>query len=172
MRKLKLEELNRLDVEGFKASEKKAVTVILDNIRSAMNVGSIFRTSDAFAIDRIVISGISATPPQKEITKTAIGATKSVTWEYVDDCTTWIKNHKTDNTKVVAVEQTTNSVMLSDFKLDPKDHYFIVVGNEVDGVRDEVLELCDGVVEIPQHGTKHSLNVAVCTGIVLWHFTN
>lgn len=172
MRKLQLEELGRVDVAEYKGQEKRSVVVILDNIRSAMNVGSIFRTSDAFAIEKIIISGISATPPHKEITKTAIGATEAVEWEYVEDCVPWIKEHRDENTSVIAIEQTDSSIALQDYEIIGSRKYFIIMGNEVDGVRDEVLAVCDDAIEIPQHGTKHSLNVAVCTGVVLWQFTN
>ncbi len=168
MRKLKLQELNRLDITGFKASVKIPIVVVLDNIRSAMNVGSVFRTSDAFGIERIVLSGITATPPHREITKTAIGATSSVEWEYCKDNSEAIKSLKTQGYIIVAIEQTDSSISLLDWEVPLNQKIAVVMGNEVDGVSEEVLSLSDMAIEIPQYGTKHSLNVSVCTGVVLW----
>lgn len=168
MRKLKLQELNRLDVEDYKASTKIPVVVILDNIRSAMNVGSVFRSSDAFAIERIVLIGITATPPSREITKTAIGATSSVDWTHVDGITDTLLQLKKDGYMIASIEQTDSSVSLLDWDIKPDHKLVIVMGNEVDGVSDEALALSDVAIEIPQYGTKHSLNVSVCTGVVLW----
>ena len=168
MRKLKLQELNRLDVEAYKSSAKIPVVVILDNIRSAMNVGSVFRSSDAFAIERIILVGITATPPSREITKTAIGATSSVDWTYVDDIQSTLKRLKEDGYTIASIEQTDNSQSLLDWDISPENKIAIVMGNEVDGVSDEVLAMSDVAIEIPQYGTKHSLNVSVCTGVVLW----
>jgi 23S rRNA (guanosine2251-2'-O)-methyltransferase len=170
MRKLKLDELNRLTVEEFATKTKRPIVVVLDNIRSALNVGSVFRTSDAFAIEKIVICGISATPPNREITKTAIGATDSVAWEYIEDIKEAVVHLKSNGYTIVGIEQTDQSVMLNDFQ---KDHQKIAVifGNEVDGISDEIIQDLDICIEIPQHGTKHSLNVSVCAGGVLWELT-
>jgi tRNA G18 (ribose-2'-O)-methylase SpoU len=168
LRKLKLQELNRLDVEGYKASAKVSVVVILDNIRSAINVGSVFRSSDAFAIERIILVGFTATPPSREITKTAIGATSSVDWTHVDDITDTLLQLKRNGYTITSIEQTDSSVSLLDWDIKPDQKLAIVMGNEVDGVSDEALALSDVAIEIPQYGTKHSLNVSVCTGVVLW----
>lgn len=168
MRKLKLQELNRLDVEGYKASAKVSVVVILENIRSAINVGSVFRSSDAFAIERIILVGFTATPPSREITKTAIGATSSVDWTHVDDITDTLLQLKRNGYTITSIEQTDSSVSLLDWDIKPDQKLAIVMGNEVDGVSDEALALSDVAIEIPQYGTKHSLNVSVCAGVVLW----
>ena len=168
MRKLKLQELNRLDLEGYKASAKVSVVVILDNIRSAINVGSVFRSSDAFAIERLILVGFTATPPSREITKTAIGATSSVDWTHVDDITDTLLQLKRNGYTITSIEQTDSSVSLLDWDIKPDQKLAIVMGNEVDGVSDEALALSDVAIEIPQYGTKHSLNVSVCTGVVLW----
>lgn len=167
-RKLKLEELNRLEVEDFKKAPKIPVTVILDDIRSALNVGSIFRTADAFRIEKIYLCGITATPPHKEILKTAIGATDSVEWSYEKDIVSILKTLKEAEYQIYGVEQTENSTSLSDFSIRPAQKLAIILGNEVGGVSEKALEKADGTIEIAQYGTKHSLNVAVCTGIVLW----
>lgn len=168
MRKLKLQELNRLDVEGYKASAKVSVIVILDNIRSAINVGSVFRSSDAFAIERLILVGFTATPPSREITKTAIGATSSVDWTHVDDITDTLLQLKKNGYTITSIEQTDSSVSLLDWDIKPNQKLALVMGNEVDGVSDEALALSDVAIEITQYGTKHSLNVSVCTGVVLW----
>ena len=168
MRKLKLQELNRLDLEGYKASAKVSVVVILDNIRSAINVGSVFRSSDAFAIERLILVGFTATPPSREITKTAIGATSSVDWTHVDDITDTLLQLKKNGYTITSIEQTDSSVSLLDWDIKPDQKLAIVMGNEEDGVSDEALALSDVAIEIPQYGTKHSLNVSVCTGVVLW----
>jgi len=168
LRKLKLQELNRLDLEGYKASAKVSVVVILDNIRSAINVGSVFRSSDAFAIERIILVGFTATPPSREITKTAIGATSSVDWTHVDDITDTLLQLKRNGYTITSIEQTDSSVSLLDWDIKPDQKLAIVMGNEVDGVSDEALALSDVAIEIPQYGTKHSLNVSVCAGVVLW----
>ena len=168
MRKLKLQELNRLDVEAYKGSTKIPVVVILDNIRSAMNVGSVFRSSDAFAIERIILVGITAKPPSREITKTAIGATSSVDWIHVDDISDTLIKLKSDGYTIASIEQTDSSISLLDWDINPGQKLVLVMGNEVDGVSDESLALSDVAIEIPQYGTKHSLNVSVCTGVVLW----
>lgn len=172
LRKLRLEELGRVDVTQFESQDKIPVIVILDNIRSGMNVGSIFRTCDAFAIERIILCGISAQPPHKEILKTAIGATKSVQWSYEEEVVEAIKQVKRQDYQVVGIEQTTQSVSIEDFTVNATKKYAICLGNEVDGISDDALPHLDIAVEIPQYGTKHSLNVAVCGGIVLWHFAS
>ncbi|MBK8624601.1 MAG: RNA methyltransferase [Saprospiraceae bacterium] len=167
MRKLKLEELGRISMEEYQVIAKVPIVAVLDSIRSALNVGSVFRTADAFAIEKIVICGISATPPNREITKTAIGATESVTWEYVEDIKDAVMKLKMEGYSIIGVEQTDQSLMLN--QLRPTDEKIAVIfGNEVDGVSDEILNDLDYCIEIPQHGTKHSLNVSVCAGIVLW----
>lgn len=170
LRKLRLEELGRIDVDGYKSQPKIPIVVILDNIRSGLNVGSVFRTCDAFAIERIIICGISACPPHKEILKTAIGASSSVDWDYEGDVETAVKKIRSEDYLMIGIEQTTNSVSLEEVDVDTDNRYAICLGNEVDGISDEILPLLDMAVEIPQYGTKHSLNVAVCGGIVLWHF--
>lgn len=169
MRKLKLQELNRLTVEAFKQSEKTPVVLVLDNIRSGMNVGSAFRTADAFALQRLVLCGITARPPHREILKTAIGATESVEWSYEEDPAVAVEKLQFEGYKVYAVEQAAGSILLQDFEM-PKDNapLALVFGNEVSGVHESVMERVDGAIEVPQFGTKHSLNVAVCVGVVLW----
>jgi 23S rRNA (guanosine2251-2'-O)-methyltransferase len=171
MKKLSMQELNRLTIDEFKALDKIPVIVVLEDIRSAMNVGSIFRTSDAFSISKIILCGITATPPNKEIFKTALGSTDSVDWEYYEDITEVLSILKENSFNILGIEQTDNSTMLSDLKLEMNEKYAIIVGNEVDGVSDATLKSCNGIVEIPQWGTKHSLNVSVCTGIVIWELT-
>lgn len=168
MRKLKNTELNRLDVETFKLTEKTPLIVILDNIRSLNNIGSVFRTSDAFAIEKIYLCGITAVPPNKEIHKTALGATESVDWEYVEDTLTLVEKLKSEGIVTAAIEQAEKSVKLQDFNVKSAEKYAIVMGNEVKGVQQEVVDACDYCIEIPQFGTKHSLNISVTTGIVLW----
>ncbi len=172
MRKLKLEELNRVDVDTFKQQDKIAVSVILDNIRSAHNVGSIFRTCDGFAIEHIYLCGITARPPHKEINKTAIGATMSVDWSYNENITKVISDLKLRGYKILGMEQTNNTVSLQDLNIDPAQKYVIILGNEVEGVSDEAIALLDQAVEIPQFGTKHSFNVSVCAGICLYSLSN
>jgi 23S rRNA (guanosine2251-2'-O)-methyltransferase len=168
MEKLKLADLNRLSVEAFHAEEKLPVVLVLDNVRSGLNVGSIFRTADAFRLERIVLCGITAQPPHREILKTALGSTESVSWAYVADAAEAVDALKHAGYSVWACEQTTNSVLLHDFGVKSTGKYAFVLGNEVDGVGEAVLMRCDGAVEIPQFGTKHSLNVAVAGGIVVW----
>lgn len=170
MKKLKLEELGRISVTEFKRIEKIPVVVVLENLRSMHNIGSVFRTSDAFLIEKIYLCGITATPPNKEIRKTALGATESVNWEYVKEIDLLIAQLKKDGYKVVAVEQTQGSTSLSDFKGDKENKYALIFGNEVEGVAQAVVNQSDVCLEIPQSGTKHSLNVSVCAGIVLWEF--
>ena len=167
MRKLKLEELNRQNVDTFKDAPKLPVIVVLDNIRSALNIGSIFRTCDAFALEEIYLCGISATPPNREITKTAIGATESVKWSHHPDIRQAIKQLKASGYSIVGIEQTDSSISLQDFTQHPRK-IAVVFGNEVEGISDDILQELDCCIEIPQYGTKHSLNVSVCAGIVLW----
>jgi len=168
MRKLKNNELERLDVEGFKKTTKIPLIVILDNIRSLNNIGSVFRTSDAFVVEKIYLCGITAQPPNKEIHKTALGATESVDWEYVKDVLTLIEKLKEVSIKIVSIEQTENATMLQDFRVDKDQKYAIIFGNEVKGVQQEVVSNSDYCIEIPQFGTKHSLNISVSCGVVLW----
>ena len=166
-RKLKLQELNRINVAEFKSAEKTPITVVLDNIRSFNNVGSVFRTADCFRIEKIYLCGITPQPPHREIQKTAIGATESVVWEHVESVLEVVNKLKNEGWLCQAIEQTENSVMLDQFN-PGKNKIAIIMGNEVEGVQQEVIDACDGVIEIPQIGTKHSLNISVCTGVVLW----
>jgi 23S rRNA (guanosine2251-2'-O)-methyltransferase len=168
MRKLKNTELGRISVDEFKTVKKTPLIVVLDNIRSLNNIGSVFRTSDAFLIEKIYLCGISATPPNKDIHKTALGATESVAWEYVEDTLTLIEKLKADNIKVLAIEQAENSTKLNAFFPEENQKYAIVMGNEVKGVQQEVVNASDLCLEIPQLGTKHSLNISVTTGVVIW----
>ncbi|GLR16302.1 TrmH family RNA methyltransferase [Portibacter lacus] len=170
VKKLKLEELNRVDVETFKQTEKIPISIIVDNFRSALNVGSIFRTSDAFLISKIYLCGISATPPNKEILKTAIGANHAVDWIYVETTTEAIHKAKNEGAHVVGIEQTNASISLADFHVNVNESYAIVMGNEVEGISTDSLDVIDTFIEIPQYGTKHSLNVSVCAGIVIYEF--
>lgn len=170
MKKLKLEELGRISVGEYKAAEKLPITIVLDNIRSLHNVGSAFRTADAFLIEKIFLTGITGTPPHREIQKTALGATESVPWEYTEHPADAITRLKDQGYTILAVEQTTDSTMLNQFTLEPNSRYALVFGNEVNGVSNEIIDLVDGALEIPQSGTKHSLNVSVCLGIVVWEF--
>ena len=167
MRKLKNSELGRISVENFKSSKKIPIVVVLDNVRSALNVGSAFRTSDAFRVEKIYLCGITATPPNKEIRKSALGATESVEWEKVEDTESVIKKLKSDGYHICAIEQTENAIMLNDFIL-PEKPIAVVFGHEVNGVQQSVIDLCDQCIEIPQIGTKHSLNISVSVGIVIW----
>ena len=167
MRKLKNSELERISVENFKSFEKTPIVVVLDNIRSALNVGSSFRTSDAFRVEKIYLCGITATPPNKEIRKSALGATESVEWEKVEDTESVIKKLKSDGYHICAIEQTEKSTMLNDFIL-PEKPIAVVFGHEVNGVQQSVIDLCNQCIEIPQIGTKHSLNISVSVGIVIW----
>lgn len=168
MRKLKNTELKRLTIEGFKAAEKTGLIVVLDNIRSLNNIGSVFRTSDAFLIEKIYLCGITATPPNNEIHKTALGATDSVDWEYAENTIDILEKLKSENTKVLAIEQTENSTNLNDFFPEKGEKYAVIFGNEVKGVQQKVVNESDLCIEIPQLGTKHSLNISVSAGIVLW----
>jgi tRNA G18 (ribose-2'-O)-methylase SpoU len=168
MRKLKNSELDRLSVDEFKDTKKTPLIVILDNIRSLNNIGSVFRTSDAFLIEKIYLCGITAKPPHKDIHKTALGSTDTVAWEYVKDTLEVVKSLQAEGVKVVSIEQAENATMLNDFKPQPKTTYAIVFGNEVKGVQQEVVNTSDMVIEIPQYGTKHSLNISVSCGVVIW----
>ncbi len=167
MRKLSMNELNRKSVEEFKQSQKKKIIVVLDNIRSMHNVGSVFRTSDAFLIEAICICGFTAQPPHRDINKTALGAIETVDWIYYENTTQAIDALKQNNYSIYAVEQTEGSISLENFAITDKP-IAVVFGNEVEGVSDEVLQLVDGCIEIPQLGMKHSLNISVAAGIVLW----
>ena len=168
MRKLKNNELGRITIDAFKVVEKTPIIVVLDNIRSLNNIGSVFRTSDAFLIEKIYLCGICATPPNKEIHKTALGATDSVAWEHVEDTLSLIEKLKRENITVLAIEQAENSTKLNTFFPQKGNKYAIVMGNEVKGVQQEVVNASDLCIEIPQLGTKHSLYISVTTGIVLW----
>ena len=168
MQKLKNSELERLDVDTFKKAAKIPLLVILDNIRSLNNIGSVFRTSDAFLVEKIYLCGITAKPPHKDIHKTALGATKSVAWEHVDDTLLLVKKLQKENIKIIAIEQAKNSTYLQDFTVVKNQKYAIIMGNEVKGVQQEVVSNADFCVEIPQFGTKHSLNISVSCGVVLW----
>lgn len=170
MKKLSMDELNRVSTEEFKAQEKIPLVVVMDNVRSMYNVGSVFRTCDAFSVERLLLCGITACPPHKEIAKTALGATESVDWKHYDTTTEAVVELKQLGYKVFAVEQVDTSVMLDRIEIPASEKTAIVLGNEVFGVDDEVLALCDGAIEIPQNGTKHSLNVSIAGGIVIWEF--
>ncbi len=170
MRKLKLDELERVGVAEFKNQMKFPLVVILDNVRSMHNIGSIFRTSDGFAVEKIFLCGISAQPPHREIEKTALGATQSVDWVYSANVSDAILELKAGGYTIIAVEQAENSVMLNDYQPDITKKYALIFGNEVNGVSDEAMKLIDSCIEIPQFGTKHSFNIVVSAGIVLWDF--
>lgn len=168
MRKLKNEELNRATIEEFKIANKFPLVLVLDNIRSLSNIGSVFRTSDAFAVDELVLCGITAQPPHREIHKTALGATESVSWRYVESAVEAIQELKDLGYTILSVEQADKSVMLNEFFPKKNVRYALVFGNEVHGVDEAIISLSDACIEIPQWGTKHSLNVSVSVGIVLW----
>ncbi len=168
MRKLENSELERKSVSAFKEAEKTPIIIILDDIRSLNNIGSVFRTSDAFLVEKIYLCGITAIPPNKEIHKTALGATETVTWEYHNDVLEVISNLKKENVSVFAIEQVENATFLQDFTIEKNKKYALVFGNEVYGVNQKAIEICDGTIEIPQLGTKHSLNIAVSAGILVW----
>ena len=169
-RKLKVEELNRIDIQEFKQAEKIRLTVILDNVRSLNNIGSVFRTSDAFLVNEIILCGITATPPNVEIHKTALGAEDSMTWRYYEDTLSAVNELKTKGYTIFSIEQTENSTSLTEVSLDNDKKYAIVLGHEVHGVQQAVIDASHGCIEIPQHGTKHSLNISVAAGIVIWDF--
>jgi tRNA G18 (ribose-2'-O)-methylase SpoU len=168
MRKLKLDELGRPDPEFYKTIPKSGIILVLDNIRSGMNVGSFFRTADAFLISCIYITGISAIPPHKEINKTAIGADRTVQWKYFPDVVETVQNLKKEGYQIIGIEQADQSIALQDYQPDPDKKIALIFGNEVDGLSDGVMKMLDQCVEIPQFGTKHSLNVSVSAGIVIW----
>ena len=168
MRKLENSELDRKSIEDFKKSDKTPLILVLDDIRSLHNIGSVFRTSDAFLVEKIILCGITATPPNKEIHKTALGATETVAWEHHENVLEVIENLKKDNVMTLAIEQVESSIFLQDFKVSKNQKYALVFGNEVYGVAQEAVAICDGCIEIPQLGTKHSLNIAVSAGIVVW----
>lgn len=171
MRKLKVTELGRMSLAEFKEADKQPLVVVLDHVRSLYNVGSVFRSSDAFRISGVCLCGITARPPHPEIHKTALGAEESVDWRYferTEDAVSWLKEA---GYTVLAVEQCEGSTMLQDFHRQPGRKYAVVFGNEVKGVQQQVVDSCDGCLEIPQYGTKHSLNVSVTAGIVLWHLS-
>lgn len=172
MRKLEMNELNRLDAEDFKNSEKNNFCIILDNVRSLNNVGSAFRTGDAFLVSKIYLCGITGTPPDREINKTALGATETVAWEHHENTAEVIKSLKADGWKIFAIEQVDPKIYLQDFKPSKPDKYAFVFGNEVQGVDEDLLPLCDGCIEIPQFGSKHSLNIAVTIGIISWDYVS
>ncbi|WP_178985915.1 TrmH family RNA methyltransferase [Winogradskyella helgolandensis] len=168
MRKLKNEELDRLDVSEFKTAEKSPIIIILDNIRSLNNIGSVFRTSDAFLIEKIYLCGITAQPPHNDIRKTALGSTETVNWEYAENTLDVIRKLKVEHVKICSIEQAENATMLNNFKPQPNEKYAFVFGNEVKGVAQDVVDVSDVVIEIPQYGTKHSLNISVSCGVVIW----
>lgn len=170
MRKLKLDELNRASVDEFKAQDKLPVAVVLDNVRSLHNVGSIFRTSDAFAVNQVCLCGITGLPPNREIEKTALGATQSVNWKHYPSTLDAVHQLRVDGYLIIAVEQAVDSTKLHEFEPIPGEKYALIFGNEVNGVADEVMEQIDGCIEIPQFGTKHSFNIVVSAGIILWDF--
>lgn len=172
MRKLEVTELNRISAEEFKVVNKLPLVVVLDNVRSLHNVGSVFRTSDAFLVEKIVLCGITSCPPNAEIHKTALGAEYSVEWEYFENTLEAVELLKNEGYCIYSIEQVENSTMLDEIKLDknPQQKYAVILGNEVHGVAQEVVDASDDCIEIPQFGTKHSLNVSVSTGLIIWKF--
>ena len=170
MEKLKLDQLNRVSVEEFKAQEKLPVVVVLDNVRSMHNIGSIFRTSDGFSIESIAVCGITAQPPHREIEKTALGATQSVDWKYFETTLQAVTALRNQGYEILAIEQAANSTMLNTFTPSKEKKYALILGNEVNGVDEEVMKEIDKCIEIPQFGTKHSFNITIAAGIVLWDF--
>lgn len=168
MRKLTMNELNRLSVEDFRAVGKLPVVIVLDNIRSQNNTGSVFRTADAFRMEEVLLCGITATPPHREIHKTALGATESVKWRYMEQTADAVSELKNRGYRIVAVEQAEGSLLLQDYLPEPDEKIALVFGNEVNGIDDNILNMCDVCIEIPQFGTKHSINVSVAVGIVIW----
>ena len=165
-----MDDLNRDSVEEFKNKKKIPLVLVLDNVRSLNNVGSVFRTADAFMAEKVYLCGITGTPPHRDIEKTALGATESVAWEHAPDTLELVKQLQEDGYKICSVEQAENSTMLNDFTPAPGQHYAFVLGNEVFGVEQDVVSASDVVLEIPQFGTKHSLNISVATGVVVWDF--
>jgi len=172
LRKLKLDELNRASVSEFKKQEKLPIVVVLDNVRSMHNVGSIFRTCDGFAVEKIYLCGITGQPPHREIEKTALGATQSINWCYYADPLPAIDQLRGEGYTIIAIEQAERSIMLNEFEPEPGKKYALIFGNEVNGVSDDVMKVIDACIEIPQFGTKHSFNIVVSAGIVLWDFFN
>jgi len=170
MRKLRNDELDRLEVTAFKEAKKLPVIIVLDNIRSLNNIGSVFRTADAFLVEKIYLCGITAKPPHKDIHKTALGATESVAWEYAESTLELIEKFKSEEKEVIAIEQVQGSTMLNAFLPKKDKTYVLVFGNEVKGVQQEVVNKANGTIEIPQFGTKHSLNISVSAGVVIWDF--
>jgi len=170
MKKLSMDELGRKSPALFRESEKFPLILVLDNVRSMMNTGSVFRTADAFLLEGIFLCGITAIPPHREIHKTALGATETVSWRYFEDTVKAVEHLKREGYKVLAIEQANESIDLAHFRPENKTKYALIFGNEVKGVDDKVLSLCDGCLEIPQFGTKHSLNIAVTAGMVIWDF--
>lgn len=168
--KLKLDELNRVDVATFRQQEKLPVTVVLDNVRSMHNIGSIFRTSDGFAVEQVILCGITAQPPHREIEKTALGATQSVSWSYFGSIKEALQHLRDQDYQIIAIEQAENSISLNKFQPENDKKYALIFGNEVNGVSDEAMEMINACIEIPQFGTKHSFNIVVSAGIVLWDF--
>ena len=171
MRKLSMDELDRKSVQEFKAARKNSIIVVLDNIRSMHNVGSVFRTADAFLLEGICLCGYTAQPPHRDIHKTALGATETVDWIYFSSAIEAIQQLKERDYKVFAIEQTEGSISLEKFHTEPDEKIAVVLGNEVEGVSNDVLKICDGSIEIPQFGMKHSLNISVAAGIVLWELS-
>ena len=170
MRKLEITELNRITTEEFKKATKIPLVVVLDNVRSLHNVGSVFRTSDAFLVEKICLCGITSTPPQPEIHKTALGAEFSVEWQYYEETQEAVKEYKEKGYHNFSIEQVENSIKLPDLQLEPDGKYVVILGNEVKGVQQEIVDMSDDSIEIPQFGTKHSLNVSVTSGIIIWSF--
>ncbi len=171
-RKLKITEMSRISVDEFRAAEKLPLAVVLDGVRSLYNVGSVFRTSDAFRVAEVVLCGITATPPNAEIHKTALGAEDSVAWKFFKDTMEAVAHLRSEGYTLLAIEQCEGSTMLQHFKPAPGKKYAVVLGNEVKGVQQQVVDACDACIEIPQFGTKHSMNVSVTAGIIIWHFAS
>lgn len=169
MKKLKNSELDRISVEEFKKSKKIPITILLENIRSAHNIGSVFRTADSFLINEIILCGISAQPPNKDIRKTALGSSESVEWKYEKNIEVAIQKLKDEGNKIISIEQTTNSISLENFNPSNNSKYAIIFGNEVNGIEQRTIDLSDMAIEIPQYGTKHSLNISVAAGIIIWN---
>ncbi|MDQ3142885.1 MAG: TrmH family RNA methyltransferase [Bacteroidota bacterium] len=172
MKKLALHELNRVLPEEFKMTPKNKISLVADNIRSGHNVGSLFRIADCFALESVILGGYSVSPPHPEIHKTAIGATDTVHWQKESDLYAYLLNEKQNNKIIIGIEQTTKSILLPEFHISKQSTYLLIFGNEVSGISESILTLLDYAIEIPQYGTKHSLNVSVAAGIVVWHFIN
>lgn len=170
MRKLSMDDLNRPSIQNFKEQEKLKVTILLDDVRSLQNVGSIFRTSDGFAVEEIILCGITGRPPHRDIERTALGSTQSIDWRYEKDILKAIKDLKEQDYKIIAIEQAEGSIFLNNFTPLREEKYAMIFGNEVNGVSEEVMAVIDECIEIPQFGTKHSFNIVVSAGIVLWDF--